>query len=68
MNLKHFKLDYAQFFITDKNIVHTKHVKCPDCGTLCSYNDSSNKGWTIFSKSSGAFFFKRTTTMFKLQK
>lgn len=58
LNLKHFKLDYTQFFITDTNIVHIKRVKCPDCGTLCSYNGSSNKGWTVFSNSYGAFFRK----------
>ena len=44
--------------ITTKGIVHTSRGSCPDCGTICNYNGSSNKGRHIFSKSYKSFLRK----------
>lgn len=44
--------------ITKKGLVHTKRAICPDCGHICHYNGSSNKGRHIFSKSFDSFLRK----------
>lgn len=44
--------------ITTSGIVHTKREICPDCGTICQYNGSSNKGKHILSRSYNSFLRK----------
>ena len=44
--------------ISKDNVIHTKRIHCPDCGTLCSYNGSSNKGNHILSKNEHSFLKK----------
>ena len=44
--------------ITTTGIVHVKRETCPDCGTDCQYNGSSNKGKHILSKSYDSFLRK----------
>lgn len=44
--------------ISQVGIVHTKRLNCRICGTLCSFNGSSNKGKHIFSKSATINFRK----------
>lgn len=44
--------------IAQSGIVHINKVFCPDCGSLCNYNGSSNKGYNIFSRSFNSFLRK----------
>lgn len=51
-------LFHSNALITDKLIVHTKRLICPTCGSICSYNGSSNKGKHNLSNSTNTFFKK----------
>ena len=44
--------------ITKTGIVHTAREICPDCGTICQYNGSSNKGRHSMSASYSTFLRK----------
>jgi hypothetical protein len=55
---QHIGLFDRNVTITNSGIVHTNKVFCPDCGTVCSYNGSSNKGHNIFSRSYNSFLRK----------
>jgi hypothetical protein len=44
--------------ITKSGIIHAKRVICPDCGQICHYNGSSNKGKHILSNSYNSFLRK----------
>jgi len=44
--------------ISKFGIVHNKRLNCEVCGSLCSYNGSSNKGKHSLSRSTGSFLQK----------
>ena len=44
--------------ISQSGIIHAPRIICLDCGTVCSYNGSSNKGKHAFSQSCDALFLK----------
>lgn len=44
--------------ITTSGIVHAKREICPDCGSICQYNGSSNKGKHNLSNSYKSFLRK----------
>lgn len=61
INFSEFKLIglfNEDVIISNSGIVHTSRATCNNCGKVCHYNGSSNKGTHILSKSVNSFLRK----------
>lgn len=44
--------------VSQSGIIHSKRLHCNNCGCVCNYNGSSNKGRHALSRSANSFFRK----------